>query len=262
MTTECIQSSFEFHRLGRREVTARFDGGDITTDAGGLLLREVDAQCRIVTRFAQCFSDHCKADQVEHTLESLIAQRVYGLALGYEDLNHHEQLRRDPLMAVLAGKQDPKGEDRRRASGRRQACAGKSTLNRLELTGAEVTPQEKYKKIVMHESAVDDLLVDIFVEAQAEVPAEIVLYLDDTDDPVHGNQENRFFHGYYREYCYLPLYIFCGEHLLCARLRPSNIDSSAGALEEVRRIAARIRRCWPEVRSCCVVTADSVATAS
>jgi hypothetical protein len=248
MTTECIQSSFEFHRLGRREVTARFDGGDITSDAGGLLLRQVDAQCRILSRFANCFTDHRKADQIEHTLESLIAQRVYGLALGYEDLNDHDQLRSDPMMALLAGKQDPKGEDRRRISDRGKACAGKSTLNRLELTAAEVKPEEKYKKIVMHEAAIDDLLVDLFLEAHTEAPAQIVLDMDNTNDPVHGNQENRFFHGYYREYCYLPLYIFCGEHLLCARLRPSNIDSAAGALEEVQRIVARIRRFWPEVR--------------
>ena len=152
------------------------------------------------------------------------------------------------MMALLAGKRDPKGEDRRRASDRGKACAGKSTLNRLELTSAEVKPQEKYKKIVMHEAAIDDLLVDLFLEAHTEAPAQIVLDLDDTDDPVHGNQENRFFHGYYREYCYLPLYIFDGEHLLCARLRPSNIDSAFGALEEVQRIVARIRRRWPEVR--------------
>jgi Transposase DDE domain group 1 len=248
MTTECIQSSFEFDQLGRREVTARFDGGDITTDAGGLLLRQVDARCRILSRFAPCFTDHRKSEQIEHTLDSLIAQRVYGLALGYEDLNDHDQLRSDPMMALLAGKQDLKGEDRRRAQDRGKAGAGKSTLNRLELTAAEIKPEEKYKKIVMHETAIDDLLVDIFLEAHAEAPAQIVLDLDDTDDPVHGNQENRFFHGYYREYCYLPLYIFCGEHLLSARLRPSNIDSAAGALEEVQRIVARIRRCWPEVR--------------
>lgn len=248
MTTECIQSSFEFHRLGRREVTARFDGGDITTDAGGLLLRQVDARCRIVPRFAQCFTDHRNADQIEHTVENLMAQRVYGLALGYEDLNDHDQLRSDPMMGLLAGKLDPKGGNRRRASDRGKACAGKSTLNRLELSAAEVSPEEKYKKIVMHEEAIDDLLIDVFLEAHAEPPQQIVLDLDDTDDPVHGNQENRFFHGYYREYCYLPLYIFCGEHLLCARLRPSNIDSASGALEEVQRIVARIRLCWPDVK--------------
>lgn len=248
MTTECIQSSFEFHHLGRREVRARFDGGDITTDAGGLLLRQVDARCRIVTRFAQCFTDHRKAEQTEHSVESLVAQRVYGLALGYEDLNDHDQLRSDPMMAVLAGKHDPKGENRRRACDRGKACAGKSTLNRLELTAAEVNATEKYKKIVMQPGAIDDLLVDLFVEAHSAAPAQIVLDVDDTDDPVHGRQENRFFHGYYREYCYLPLYIFCGEHLLCARLRPSDIDSASGALEEVQRIVARIRGCWPEVK--------------
>lgn len=248
MSTECTQSSFEFHQLGRRTVMARFDGGDITTDGGGLLLRQADAHCQIVSRFAGCFTDYRKAEQVEHTLEQLIAQRVYALALGYEDLNDHDRLRSDPMFAVLAGKQDPKGQDRRRAQDRGKAGAGKSTLNRLELTAAEVKPEEKYKKIAMHETAIDDLLVDLFLEAQAEVPAQIVLDLDDTDDPVHGNQENRFFHGYYREYCYLPLYIFCGEHLLCARLRPSNIDSAAGALEEVERIVTRIRGSWPQVR--------------
>jgi hypothetical protein len=248
VTTECIQSSFEFHRLGNRKVTARFDGGDITTDAGGLLLRQTDERCRILTRFAGCFTDHRKPDQIEHTVEHLISQRVYGLALGYEDLNDHDQLRRDPMMALLSGKQDPKGNDRRRAQDRGKACAGKSTLNRLELTAAELRPEEKYKKIVMHETAIDDLLLDLFVEAHTEVPAEIILDLDDTDDPLHGNQENRFFHGFYREYCYLPLYIFCGEHLLCSRLRPSNIDSAAGALEEVQRIVVRIRACWPGTR--------------
>jgi hypothetical protein len=247
MSTECIQSSFQFHHLGRREVTARFDGGDITTDAGGLLLRQADSRCRILTRFAQCFTDHRKAEQIEHTVESLIAQRVYGLALGYEDLNDHDQLRSDPMMGLLAGKPDPKGGDRRRAGDRGKACAGKSTLNRLELTAAEVKPEEQYKKIVMQEPAIDDLLVDLFLEAHAAAPEQIVLDLDDTDDPVHGNQENRFFHGYYREYCYLPLYIFSGEHLLCARLRPSNIDAACGALEELQRIVARIRGRWPGV---------------
>jgi len=248
MTTECTQSSFGFHPLYRREVVARFDGGDMTTDAGGLLLREVEQRTRIVRQLAACFTDHRNSERIEHSVEQLIAQRVYGLALGYEDLNDHDQLRRDPLIGMLSGKQDPKGDDRRREQDKGSAGAGKSTLNRLELTAAKVRDDERYKKIALDEEAVDRLLVDLFLQAQPEMPDRLVLDVDATDDPVHGNQEGRFFHGYYREYCYLPLYIFCGEHLLCARLRSSNIDASAGALEEVQRIVGQIRERWPEVK--------------
>jgi Transposase DDE domain group 1 len=152
------------------------------------------------------------------------------------------------LLAVLEEKPDPTGESRARKRDRGKALAGKSTLNRLELTKAEVEKQERYKKIALDMEAVDRLLVEIFLEAYAEPPQEIVLDLDATDDPVHGNQEGRFFHGYYGHYCYLPLYIYCGDFLLCARLRPSNIDASAGCLEEVERIAAQIREAWPGVR--------------
>ncbi len=246
--TECTQSSFEFQPLLQREVVARFDGGDITSDAGGLLLREVERRTGIVRGLAACFTDHRKPDQIEHSVKQLIAQRVYGLALGYEDLNDHDQLRGDPLMGVLLGKADPHGGDRRRAQDRGKSGAGKSTLNRLELSGTEVSENERYKKIVLDDQAVDRLLVDLFVQAHAEAPQQIVLDLDATDDPVHGRQEGGFFHGYYREYCYLPLYIFCGEHLLCARLRCSNIDASAGALEEVKRIVEQIRENWPKVQ--------------
>ena len=248
MTTQCIQTEFGFQPLQQREVVARFDGGDITSDAGGLLLREVDRGVGIVRRLGACFTDYRRAERVEHRVEELIAQRIYGLALGYEDLNDHDQLRQDPLIAVLTGKAEPKGTDRRRARDEGKAGAGKSTLNRLELTPAEADHKARYKKIVMKEGALDRLLVDLFVEAHAEEPAQIVLDLDATDDPLHGNQEGRFFHGYYRHYCYLPLYIFCGEFLLCARLRPSNIDASAGALEEVQRIVAQIRQSWPPVQ--------------
>lgn len=248
MTTECNQESFEFHPLNQRQVVGRFDGGTITSDAGGLLLREVEKRTGIIERFAGCFRDHRAAGQVEHTVRELVAQRVYGLALGYEDLNDHEDLRRDPLLAVLAEKVDPTGESRARERDRGKALAGKSTLNRLELTAAVVKEEERYKKIRLDLEAVDRLLVEIFLEAHAVPPAEIVLDLDATDDPLHGNQEGRFFHGYYGHYCYLPLYIFSGDHLLCARLRPSNIDASAGCVEELERIVARIRQVWPEVR--------------
>jgi hypothetical protein len=181
-------------------------------------------------------------------VRELVAQRVYGLALGYEDLNDHDELRRDPLLAVLAEKEDPTGESRARERDRGKALAGKSTLNRLELTKAKVEEKERYKKVVMDEAAVDRLLVEVFLKSHAEAPQEIVLDLDATDDPLYGHQEGRFFHGYYGDYCYLPLYIFCGHALLGARLRPSNIDGSAGCVEELARIVKQIREAWPGVK--------------
>jgi Transposase DDE domain group 1 len=245
--TECTQSSFGFAALYRREVVAQFDGGDITTDAGGLLLREVDRRLHLIERLASCFTDHRRSDQVEHQVRELMAQRVYGLALGYEDLNDHDQLRADPLMGVLVGKSEPQGADRRRKQDQGKAGAGKSTLNRLELTPANADAKARYKKIVYDGDAMDRLLVDLFLEAHDQPPERVVLDLDATDDPIHGDQEGRFFHGYYREYCYLPLYIMCGEFVLCARLRSSNIDASAGVLEEVKRIVTQIRAQWPQV---------------
>ena len=245
----------EFHPLDKREVRGGFDGGTITSDAGGLLLREVEKRTGIIAQFAACFRDHRQAERIEHRVEELVAQRVYGLALGYEDLNDHEELRRDPLLGVLAEKPDPTGESRVRARDQGQALAGKSTLNRLELTAAEVKEKERYKKIGLDFAAVDQLLGEIFVQAHGEPPKQIILDLDSTDDPLHGNQEGRFFHGYYGHYCYLPLYIFCGEHLLCARLRPANIDGAAGSVEEVARLVKQLRQAWPEVRI--IVRGDS-----
>jgi len=248
LLTQCNQESFGFHPLGRREVRGRFDGGAITSDAGGLLLREVEKRTGIVAQFAACFTDQRDPERIEHTVRELVAQRVYALALGYEDLNDHDQLRQDPLLAVLVEKPDPTGASRARQRDQGKALAGKSTLNRLELTGAEVSADERYKKIALEEAAVDRLLVEVFLQAHREPPPEIVLDVDATDDPVHGNQEGRFFHGYYGHYCYLPLYIFCGEHLLGARLRVSNIDASAGSREELERIVRQIRQTWPEVK--------------
>lgn len=255
MTTECIQAEFAFHHLGGRRVTGRFDGGRITTDAGGLLLREVEKRRGIVAGFARCFRDYRHPAFIEHTLEALVAQRVYGLALGYEDLNDHDRLREDPLMAILAENPDVTGQDRALARDEGKALAGKSTLNRLELTAATVDEGERYKKIALDEGAVDRLLVDVFVASHDEPPSEIVLDLDSTDDPLHGRQEGRFFHGYYGNYCYLPLYVFAGEALLAARLRVSNIDAASGSVEELERIVGQIREVWPEVRIC--VRADS-----
>jgi hypothetical protein len=255
MSTECIQERFDFHPLNQREVVARFDGGEITSDAGALLLREVERRTGILRQLSSCFTDHRDPERIEHSVSELLSQRIFGLALGYEDLNDHDRLRHDPLMAVLSGKADPLGAGRYRASDKGKALAGKSTLNRFELTPADADASARYKKIVMDEEKIDALLVDLFLQAHPRPPEQIILDLDATDDPVHGEQESRFFHGFFGGYCYLPLYIFAGEFLLCARLRPSNIDASAGAKEEVERIVGRIRAAWPDTQI--ILRADS-----
>ena len=232
--TECNQSSFGFEACGSREIVARFDGGTISSDGGALLLRQTDKQLNVLPRLAECFLDGRNADLVEHSILEMLSQRVYGLALGYEDVNDHEQLRKDPVFGVLAGRKELD-----------EPLAGKSTLNRMEL-GAGV--KDRYKKITFWKEAVDELLVKVFIESHQEAPDEIVLDVDTTDLPLHGKQEGRFFHGYYDEYCYLPLYIFCGEHVLCARLREASHDASFGSLPEIQRIVAQIRAAWPEVK--------------
>jgi len=212
---------------------ARFDGGTISSDGGALLLRETDRRLNLLPRLAQSFLDGRAPDRVEHSILEMVSQRVYGLALGYEDLNDHEQLRIDPLFSVLAGREEL---DR--------PLAGKSTLNRLELGDGT---ENRYKKVTFWKQGLDELLVSVFLEAHPQAPEQIILDVDTTDLPLHGKQEGRFFHGYYDSYCYLPLYIFCGEHVLCARLRQSNSDASAGSLTEIERIVSQIRTAWPEV---------------
>ena len=253
--TECKPQQFEFEGIGRREVVAEFNGGDITSDAGGLLLREVELRTGIIRKFAACFIDYRDQDSIEHPLGHLLGQRLYGMCLGYEDLNDHDRLRLDPALAVIVGKDDPKGEHRRDKRDRGKALAGKSTLNRLELTKKEVSAEERYKKISVDTDAVDGVMVDVFLQAHRRAPRQIILDLDATDDLIHGNQEGRFFHGYYGNYCYLPLYIFCGEFLLGARLRSSNIDAAEGALDELKRIVAHIRQKWSAVHI--LIRADS-----
>jgi hypothetical protein len=248
MTTECNPEQLEFHALGRREVIGRFDGGRITSDGGGLLLREVDQRIGLLDRLAGCFTDYRNPNAIEHSVQELVAQRVYGLALGYEDLNDHDVLRKDSALALLVGKQDLTGEARIRELDRGHPLAGSSTLNRLELSTPGTAPDDRYKKVAADPATLDRLLVDVFLESQRKPPREIWLDLDATDDPLHGRQEGRFFHGYYRCYCYLPLYIFCGEQLLCARLRPSNQDAAAGSVDELSRIVAQIRTRWPKTR--------------
>lgn len=253
--TPCIETKFQFSHASGRKVVASFDGGDISSDGGVLLLGQVEEKTRILQQFADCFTDHRDPNLLEHTVLDLVRQRVFGLALGYEDLNDHDDLRIDPLLATVVGKADPTGQGRRRERDCGKPLAGKSTLNRMELTPVGADTDSRYKKIVADTHAIRDLFVEYFLQAHPQLPAEIVLDLDATDDPVHGEQLGRFFHGYYREYCFLPLYIFCGDDLLCARLRPADIDASAGALSELRRIVGRIRAAWPTVRI--TIRADS-----
>ena len=247
MQTDCNPTLFEFEAVERKKVVASFDGGTITSNAGALLLGQVDRGLGLVRRFAECFVDRRDPRFVEHRLETLLGQRIFGLALGYEDLNDHDELRKDPALAVLAGKLKPV------LRGDCEALAGKSTLNRVE-----TTPKRhgaKYHKIDFGQAKADALLVDLFLEAHARAPRQIIIDLDATDIPLHGHQEGRFFHGYYDHYCYLPLYVFCDRHLLLARQRCANIDGAAGAVEEVARMVAQIRTAWPRTRI--ILRADS-----
>jgi len=238
MPTECSADLFGFTPVEGRKVVAAFDGGQMTSEAGAMRLGATDQHIRLIERFAGCFTDYRDAALVEHRVPSLVGQRVFGIALGYEDLIDHDQLRHDPVMAVLGGKLAAKRADC-------APLAGKSTLNRLELSRQEPT---RYHKISYDTAGIEALFVDLFVDTHAAPPAQITLDLDATDDPLHGQQEGRFFHGYYDSYCYLPLYVFCGRHLLAAKLRPANIDASAGSVEEIARIVGQIRQRWPKVR--------------
>ena len=238
--TECIQEAFRFAAHFSRRVEAGFTAGHVSNDGGALLLRQTEGKINLLGRLAGCFGDGRKQELIEHTVAEMLSQRIYGLALGYEDLNDHEQLRCDPLMGLLSGKRKLD-----------EPLAGKSTLNRLELAGRT----GRYHKINYSAQAIDRLLVDLFIESHSTPPREVVLDLDATDIPLYGHQPERFFHGYYDSYCYLPLYIFAGDQLLCARLRPANQDAAAGCVEEVQRIVAQLRQHWPEMKI--VLRADS-----
>jgi DDE family transposase len=238
MPTECSQDSLDFASLGGRKVTAAFDGGAMTSNAGALLLRETDRAIGLSRQAAACFSDGRRQDRIEHGVETLIAQRIHGIALGYEDLNDHDELRHDPVLGLLSGKLEARRGDC-------AALAGKSTLNRLE--HAPRSGEDRYRKLSVDEGAMKKLFVSLFLDSHAAPPKRIILDLDATDDPIHGAQEGRFFHGYYKCYCYLPLYIFCGRELLLAKLRPANMDASAGAKEEAAFIVGQIRERWPNV---------------
>ena len=245
MQTECNPAMMEFPEVDGRHVVAAFDGGAITSDAGALLLGGADRAIRLTDRFAECFNDVRVPELVEHEVSTLVMQRVFGIALGYEDLSDHDLLRHDPVMAVLADKLEARREDC-------AALAGKSTLNRLELSQPRPT---RYHKISHDSAAIESLFVDVFLEAHKRPPKEIILDIDATDDPLHGSQEGKFFNAYYDAYCYLPLYIFCGRHLLVAKLRPADRDPAAGTVDEITRVVAQIRRHWPKVRI--ILRADS-----
>ncbi|HEX2136988.1 MAG TPA: IS1380 family transposase [Microvirga sp.] len=237
MPTQCSRGVFGFAPVEGRRVEAAFDGGHATSDAGALLLGATDRAIGLVDRFAACFDDGRTPALVEHSVTAMVAQRVFGIALGYEDLVDRDQLRHGPVLAALAGKLRAKRRDC-------APLAGKSTLNRLE--HAPLAPS-RYHRIGHDGAAIERLFVDLFLEAHRTAPRRIVLDLDATDDPLHGHQEGRFFHGYYDCYCYLPLYVFSGSQLLAAKLRRSNIDASAGAVEEIERIVVQIRARWPRV---------------
>lgn len=253
--TGCIAAECEFQPAGRRRVEAAFDGGRVSSDGGLVLLRELTERTGVFRRFAACFRDHRDPARIEHTVEELVAQRVLGLVCGYEDLNDHDKLRDDALLALAAGKTDQTGVERKRQRDQGHALAGKSTLNRLELAAAEVGEDERYKKISYDDHGIQRLFVDEFLRAYAEPPKEIVLDLDATDDPIHGKQEGRFFHGFYDCYCYLPLYTFCGDHLLGAALNTADKQPAANAIDELERIVAQILARWPDVRI--IVRGDS-----
>ena len=247
MPTECNASEIDFGRAGGRRVVADFDGGMVSSDGGALLLAETDRAITLVDRFTACFRDSRNPFYVVHGMKTLVAQRVFGLALGYEDLLDHDELRCDPVLGALLGKLD-------READYPSPLAGKSTLNRLEHAPA-ADKKSRYHKIGHDDAAIEKLFVDLFLDAHDKPPREVVLDLDATDDPLHGDQEGRFFHGYYDCYCYLPLYVFCGRHLLAAKLRRSNIDGSAGSVEEMDRIVGQIRARWPKVKI--ILRADS-----
>lgn len=248
MNTECTAAQLEFQGLGRRKVVAAFDGGHISSDGGALLLRETDRRFGILERLAGCFTDHRDPERTEHSVLEMLRQRIYGIALGYEDLNDHDDLMGDPLLALALGKADPEGKVRHRERDTGKALASSSTLNRLELTLPDAGTSNRYKKVVYHPERIEALMADVFLDSFDKAPEEIILDFDATDDPLHGTQEGRFFHGYYKSYCYLPLYVTCDDHLLAAKLRTSDRDGADGTTELLAFLVERIRQRWPKVR--------------
>ena len=247
MQADCYGETLVFGDMGRRKVVGEFDGGHMSSDGGALLLREAEQKLDVMGRLAACFTDYRDPSRVEHSVQQILGQRIFGLCLGYEDLNDHNRVRDDAVLALAAGRQDITGAQRVRARDKGHPLAGASTLNRFELGDAKTAPTDRYKRIAGDVDKIDALLVDLFTESREAPLEQIILDIDATDDPLHGRQEGRFFHGYYGHYCYLPLYIMSGNHVLAARLRPSNIDGAQGSVGELSRVVAQIRQQWPQV---------------
>ncbi len=238
-----------FKRLGGREVVADFAGGEITSDSGVLLVGKADEKLGLTERFASCFQDHRDPDATEHTVLELVRQRTYALVHGYEDLNDHDELSRDPLLAAVVGKKDPTGDSRERERDKGRPLAGKSTLNRLELTPERLTEKtRRYKKVVLDFARAERFFAEEALGRRRHRPKWVVLDFDPTDDPVHGGQEGRHFSGYYREYCLLPLYVFWGRELVVAKLRPGGVDATEGTVEVLSWLVPMIRSRWPGLR--------------
>ena len=248
--TDCIPEQFKFEPVLSSPIIVNFNDETVTSDAGLTLITELDRKQQITSRLAECFKDYRDINRIEHSVESLIAQRIYGLIMGYEDLNDHEQLRHDPMFIMALGKIIGSEKEL-------PLLAGKSTLNRIEHCPETVSSraESRYHRIGHDAEAIEKLLVEIFLESYSKAPREIILDLDVTDDLVHGGQEQAFFNPYYRGYCYAPLYIFCGKHLLVAKLRASNVDPAAGALSELERVIKQIQLHWGKVKI--IVRGDS-----
>jgi hypothetical protein len=253
--TQCTRNRVVCKRLGRREVVADFSGGQLTSDGGAMLLSKADEQLGLLESFAALFTDYRNPATVEHSLPDLLRQRVFGIALGYEDDNDHDELSRDPLLAAAVGKREPTGAGRRRERDRGRPLAGKSTLNRLELTPADANVQSRYKKTVLDMEGAERCFAKHFVRTHRGTPKLLVLDIDATDDPLHGQQEGRYFHGYYKAHVYLPLYVFCGYELLLAKQRPGHVDACEGTEEVLQWLVPMLRERWPKVQI--IVRGDS-----
>src|SRR5258708_33657354 len=252
--TECKEQRWLFQELGKRKVEVDFGGGYLSSDGGGLILRELERHSSLLRDFSDCFLDHRDPRYIEHSVQELVSQRIHGLVLGYEDLNDHEHLRLDPIHGLIAGKRDPLGGDRILERDKGKALAAQSTLNRLELSAEAI--DARYHKIQAQPDKIEGLLIKRGVRAIPRKSAEIVLDLDATDDPLHGRQQGAYFHGYYRHYCYLPLYCFCGNVPLLAQLRDAKRDASSGTVEALKKITFAIRKRFGR-RVRIIVRADS-----
>ena len=246
MDTECNADRIRFKELSGRQVLAKFDGGAITSDAGVLLLRALEERFGVIETFAECFIDHRDPAQVEHSVEELLRQRIFGLVLGYEDLNDHDALRRDFALAAACGKEEPDGSGRRQESDQGEPLANAATLNRLEQGVVQAAPDERYHKIECDLQKLRWKLVDLWISLRDQPPESVIIDLDATDVPLHGDQEQKFYHGYYGHYCYLPLYVFAGSWLVGSLLRFSGQDASADCLDTLELLVDTIEDRWPE----------------